>query len=316
MDKKDLEEGVAKNGKGDDIKYEIQTTGKETLVVKEPGAAEYKIDVDAEYEKYLNLPEMLRVEFIDGQIYYLGEPSRKHQELLGELHARFYNYLHGKPCKVYMAPFGVKIDFDFNPCSKNTLQPDLLVICKDEKLDDKGLNGAPDLVVEILSPSNFRHDRVFKYQKYMTVGVKEYWLVDPMKEVVDVNLLKSGRYRAKTYVKGDVIRVSILDDLYINVTDLFDGYEGDEIKEIELVREEERSKAEAEMAELLQQAETEKAELLQQTDAEKTELLQQTEAEKVANAGKMIEDGLSAEMIERYTGLSAEEIKLLNFSHN
>ena len=283
MDKKDLEEGVAKDGKGDDIKYEIETTGEKFIVVREPGAAEYKVDVDDEYEKYLNLPKMLRAEFINGKIYYLGEPSRKHQELLGTLYAGFHIYLHGKPCKVYIAPFGVKIDFDFDPFSKNTLQPDLLVICNEKKLDEKGLNGAPDLVIEILSPSNYRHDKVFKYQKYMSVGVKEYWLVDPMREEITVNLLKSGRYSARAYVKGDVIRVSILDGLCISVTDLFDGYKGDEIKEIEVVREEERSKA---------------------------------EAEKVVNVGKMIEDGLSAEMIERYTGLSAEEIKLLNFPHN
>jgi len=118
-------------------------------------------------------------------------------------------------------------------------------VCDDEKLNEKGLDGSPDLVIEILSKSTARRDRVIKYNEYLEAGVKEYWIVDPTREEVVVNLLKSGKYVARTYGKGDVIKVSVLDDLYINVADLFEGYKGDEIEEVEAAREEERVKAEA-----------------------------------------------------------------------
>ena len=202
MDKKDLEEGMAKIGKGDDIIYENEP--QKPMFVKEAKTVEYSVDEEAEYEKYLNLPEMMRAEFIDGRIVYLGEPSRKHQELLGRLYVRFHNYLHGKPCKVFIAPFGVKINYDFDPHSRDTLQPDLLVICNKDKLDGKVLNGTPDLVIEVLSPTTLQHDKVFKYKRYLSVGVKEYWLVDPDNDEITVNLLRSGKYVKKVYSKGDI----------------------------------------------------------------------------------------------------------------
>jgi len=151
---------------------------------------------------------------------------------------RFGIYLHGKSCTVYFAPFDVRIDLGLGKDS--VVQPDLVVICDLELLDEKGLNGAPDLVIEILSPSNPIHDEVRKYNKYLSVGVKEYWIVDPKKEEVTVNLLKSGYYESIIYVKGDRIKVSVLADLLINVADLFKGYKGNEIVEVEEARKQER----------------------------------------------------------------------------
>ena len=280
---KDAEEGVVKDGNGEDITCEHREP-----IVKE-AQVDYNVDVEKEYVKYLKLPEMTRAEFIDGKIIYLGEPSRKHQKLVLDLGTRFNIYLHKKTCEVYVAPFGVKIDFEFDPGSRNTLQPDLLVVCDEEKIDAREVKGAPDLVIEILSPSNLSHDKIVKYTKYFKAGVKEYWMVDPMKEEVNVNILTSNRYISTTYKKGDIIKVSILDDLYINVTDLFEGSTGDEIVEIEKAREEERQKA----------------------DAEKVELLKKADADKLVNAKNMLEDGFSIEMIERYTGLTIEKIKQL-----
>ena len=290
MDKKDLEKN--KDDKAEDITYAYEHEPKEPMFVKEAEVA-YNVDVEIEYVKYLELPEMMHAEFIDGKIFYLGEPSRKHQKLLVELGARFHNYLHKKTCEVYMAPFGVKIDFEFDPGSRNTLQPDLLVVCDENKLDARGVNGAPDLVIEILSPSNLRHDRIYKYEKYFSAGVKEYWMVDPMKEEVNVNILTTNRYISTTYKKADIIKVSILDDLYINVTDLFEGSSGDEIIEVEQSRKEERKSAEI-REDQIRKDEREKA-----------------DADKIANAQKMIEDNFSIEMIERYTGLTIEKIKQL-----
>ena len=318
MDKKDLEEGVTKDcGKDDKLNDEVKNGEKDNklddeviddevkdyrgkdivygtenreidyLLVKEPPGPAYKAERIYTYEDYLNWPEEERVELIDGKIYYMAAPSKKHQELLRRLSNSFTNYLHGKSCDIYFAPFDVRIDLDIGKDS--TFQPDLIVICDDEKLDEKGLNGSPDFVIEILSKSTASRDRVIKYNKYLRVGVKEYWIVDPFHETVIVNLLTSGKYMDKTYTKGDVIKVEILDDLYINVTNLFDGYFGNEVEEVEVAREEERVKAEK----LLQQAEDEKDKLLQQVETEKDELLQQAETEKLETVKRLLKMGLS-----------------------
>ena len=245
MDEKDLEK---ESCKGKDITY--GPLEPKIMTVNEARAA-YSVDEEIEYRKYQNLPEDLGelVEFIDGKIFYLGSPTTKHQRLSGRLFSRFDNYLHGKPCEAFHAPFDVKIDYDFNTFSKNTLQPDLIVICDDEKIDEKRVLGTPDLVIEVLSPSNANHDKVVKYNKYLSAGVKEYWIVDPDREVVTVNILNKSQqvYIPTTYKKGDVIKVSIFDDLYIDVTGLFEGYQG-EAPEVVVARGEGREEGSLEKA--------------------------------------------------------------------
>jgi len=246
MDKKDLK-GEVEEGKGKDIIYEIDDSEKEPLVIKEARAA-YSVDRIYTYEDYLNWPSDERIELIDGKIHYMSAPTKTHQTLLGRLSNRFGNYLHGKSCDYYFAPFDVRIDLDLGKDS--VVQPDLVVVCDDEKLTEKGLDGSPDLVIEILSKSTARRDRIIKYNKYLEASVKEYWIIDPDREEVVVNLLRTSKYTARTYVKGDVVQVNVLDDLYINVTDLFDGSRGADIVEIKEVREEERVKAEADKLEI------------------------------------------------------------------
>jgi len=205
------------------------------LFVNDP-PAEALVEKRYTYEDYLTWPKDERVELIDGKIYFMAAPSDRHQDLLGEIGTRIRNYLHGKKCRVFWAPFDVRIDFLIG--NDSVVQPDVLVVCDENKLDGKGVNGAPDFVIEILSPSNRRHDLLTKYNKYLEVGVCEYWIVDPMKEEILVNLLTADKkqYITTTFKKGDEIKVSILEDLTINVTDLFDGYQGKEIVEVEAVR--------------------------------------------------------------------------------
>jgi len=235
MDEKEL-------GNEEEIKYEVEL---ETPIVSEPSVA-YQVDEEAEYKKYLNLPEMTRAEFTGGKIYYLAAANDRHQELLLRLGLRFGIYLHGKQCKMRWAPSDVKIDYEFDQFSRETLQPDLYVFCDETKLSKQGLNGTPDLVIEILSPSDPGRDKVFKFNKYLKVGVREYWIVDPIREEVMVNILYGRRYDSIIYRKGDVIKPTILDHLFINVTDLFEGYQGREIEEVEVAREEERADVEVE----------------------------------------------------------------------
>lgn len=223
---------------------------KKPFMVKETRESTYKAECIYTYEDYLNWSEDERIELIDGKIYYMSAPTEKHQRLLVALTLRFGIYLHGKPCKVYVSPFDVRIDLGL--AKDSVVQPDLIVICDNEKLDERGLNGEPDLVIEIVSSSNPNHDKVLKYNKYLQVGVKEYWIVDPVKNEVMVNLLseKKDRYITTIHTKADVIKVHILDGLSVNIADLFDGRESDEVIEVETARKEEQLVASTQLLEI------------------------------------------------------------------
>lgn len=131
-----------------------------------------------------NLPNGERAELIDGQIYYMAPPSRKHQEIAGELFTSINNYIRaaGGSCKPYIAPFAVFL----NENDKNYVEPDISVICDPNKLNEKGCVGAPDWIIEIVSPGSRRMDYNNKLFKYRTAGVREYWIVDPQKEWIMV----------------------------------------------------------------------------------------------------------------------------------
>lgn len=130
------------------------------------------------------LPDGRRAELIDGQWYDMAPPSRLHQKISGELHTIIRNYIrkHGGSCDVYAAPFAVFLNQD----DRNYVEPDLSVICDKSKLDDHGCVGAPDWIIEIVSPSSPRMDYGIKLFKYRTAGVREYWVVNPMKQSVIV----------------------------------------------------------------------------------------------------------------------------------
>ena len=229
MDEKDLEKKKSYGEKNQEL---LEEQGY--LFVNDPPAAEAIKKYT--YEDYLNWPEDEHVELIEGQIHYMASPNVRHQELVTKLGARFDNYLHGKECVVF--PVNLDVRVDFGAGNESVVQPDLLVVCDKSKLDKTGLNGAPDLVIEILSPSTRSHDLVWKYNKYLEIGVREYWTIEPEKEEITVNILTEDKkfYHAEKYYKGNSIKVFILENLIINVTDLFEGYKGKEIVEVEDVR--------------------------------------------------------------------------------
>lgn len=130
------------------------------------------------------LPDGTRAELIDGEIYYMAPPGRTHQRLVSRLNQIISNYIesyHGK-CEVYPAPFAVFLNQD----SFNYVEPDISVICDESKLDEKGCHGAPDWVIEIVSQSSKARDYMTKLFKYRTAGVREYWIVDPEKQMISV----------------------------------------------------------------------------------------------------------------------------------
>lgn len=163
---------------------------------------------------YYNLPEDVRGELIDGQIYYQAAPSRVHQKILMSLSKIIANYidLKGGPCEVYPAPFAVKLFAD----KETIVEPDISVICDRDKFTDKGCTGAPDWIIEIVSPSTSGHDYIRKLNLYADAGVREYWIVNPMKQSIYVYNLEDTHFETTSYTFQDKIKVNIYDDLYID----------------------------------------------------------------------------------------------------
>ena len=168
---------------------------------------------------YYNLPEDTRAELIEGNlIYNQAAPSRIHQTILMELSGTIRNYLRSKggSCRVFPAPFAVKLREDRN----TIVEPDISVVCDRSKLTERGCTGAPDWIIEIVSPSNSSHDYVLKLNLYANSGVREYWIVDPVRESVFVYYLEQDHFRAEAYTFRDTIPVGIYDDFQIDFLSL------------------------------------------------------------------------------------------------
>ena len=187
-----------------------------------------KTDEKYNYADYLTwTDENERWEIIEGVPYMMSPaPRRKHQKVSGELFGIIWDYLKGKKCEVYSAPFDVRLGEKNNDEEVETVvQPDISVICDEEKLDDKGCMGAPDLIVEILSPSTSKKDKFEKFYLYEKYGVREYWLVEIEEKLITVfKLQKDGKYgRPDIYsVESDDIKVGIFDDLEVNVKEILE----------------------------------------------------------------------------------------------
>lgn len=158
------------------------------------------------------LPDGIRAELIDGQIYYMAPPNRRHQEILGSLYRKIADYIDRKDgsCKPYIAPFAVFLNED----DKTYVEPDISVICDPDKLTDNGCAGAPDWVIEIVSPGSKRMDYSIKLFKYRSSGVREYWIVDPDKNRITIHDLEHEDVNEYTF--SDSIKAGIYDDLSID----------------------------------------------------------------------------------------------------
>lgn len=168
-------------------------------------------------EQYEALPEDKRVEVFDGVIYDMASPSQEHQTLLTELLVTLRNYIKGKGgnCSVFPAPFDVKLSD--NPLT--IVQPDVMVICDKDKLDGKRCNGAPDFIIEIVSPGNPTDDYIRKLYYYKNYGVREYWIVDPRRKTVTVNYFEGDIVNVQ-YTFDSIIKVNIYDDLLVNFSEI------------------------------------------------------------------------------------------------
>jgi len=170
-------------------------------------------------EQYEALPEEKRVEIFDGLVYDMASPSQIHQSILLELSTLLNSYIKSKKgdCKVFPAPFDVKLSD--HPLT--IVQPDIMIVCDKGKLDGNRCNGAPDFIIEIVSPGNPADDYIRKLYYYKNSGVREYWIVDPKRKTITVNYFQ-GNIISIQYPFDSTIKVNIYDDLYINFSDIAD----------------------------------------------------------------------------------------------
>jgi len=154
------------------------------------------------YADYLTWSASYGNEVIDGTAYVREppSPSRSHQEVVVELGRQLANTLKGKPCRVYVAPFDVRLPKASAQDDQidTVVQPDVLIVCDLEKLDARGMCGAPDWIAEVLSPWTARHDQKVKLPVYERAGVREVWLIDPIERTLMIHRLEGGRYRRAT----------------------------------------------------------------------------------------------------------------------
>ena len=191
------------------------------------GLALKKQEEQYTYGDYLGWPDEERWELIDGVAYDMSPaPSTNHQDAFRELFTEFSIYLRGKNCKVFSAPFDVILpeDNENEEDCRTVVQPDILVVCDKTKIDSRKCKGAPDLAIEILSPSTTRKDMTVKFALYERVGVKEYWIVHPLDKTVLVYKLDGNKYaRAEMYSAEEKIKVGIFEDLEIDLKTVFMG---------------------------------------------------------------------------------------------
>lgn len=186
-----------------------------------------KIEKKYTYADYLSWHDGQRWELIEGIPYNMSPaPSRVHQKILGKLFNEFYNYLKGKSCEVYAAPFDVRFPLEGQKEAQieTVVQPDIVVICDKEKLDAKGCLGSPDLIIEIISPSTAQMDMKIKWSLYERGQVTEYWIVYPdYKTVMIYRLGPDGGYKThEIYTDKEHVQVGIFPDLQINLAEIFD----------------------------------------------------------------------------------------------
>lgn len=166
------------------------------------------------------------VEIINGEAFMMATPSRRHQEICFEIGRQLGNYLEGKQCRVYLAPFGVRLfeqEGDRPEDVDTVVEPDISIVCDRSKLDKRGCKGAPDFIAEVLSPSTQRQDQLVKLNLYQRAGVREYWIVDPENRTIrvmlrtDVGILQIH----EVYKQDEVAKVNVLDGCFVELGKVF-----------------------------------------------------------------------------------------------
>jgi len=172
------------------------------------------------YADYATWGDDVRCELIRGVPRMMASPTSGHQTVLMNLSSDLRVFLRGKTCQVFPAAFDVRLNA--GTWDDTVVQPDIVVICDPSKITPQGCKGAPDLIIEILSPSTGRHDRITKMQLYKDAGVREYWIIDPVNKTVEVYVLETGENFTYLYNEAGIIPVYVLKDCEIAMNSIFD----------------------------------------------------------------------------------------------
>jgi Uma2 family endonuclease len=183
------------------------------------------------YADYLTWRFKERVELIKGHIFKMSPaPSMRHQKISILLSSEMFNFLKGSTCQIFSAPFDVRLPLPPKKVKGDkvdtVVQPDIVVVCDEGKLDERGCFGAPDMVVEILSPGNSRHEMRDKYDLYENAGVREYWIVDPDREFITIyELNELGKYvGSRPFTAGDKAPSKVMEGFEMDVAAIFENF--------------------------------------------------------------------------------------------
>ncbi len=176
------------------------------------------------YADYFSWRLQERVELLWGKIMKMSPaPNRKHQVISGYIGNKIYNFLEKSPYQVFYAPFDVRLEKTTDDYKvKNVVQPDICVICDITKLDDRGCSGAPELIIEILSPGNTKKEMKYKFELYEKAGVLEYWMVDPAEKIIlQYNLINGQYVNHRPLIEEDTIHSTVIDGFSLYIEDVF-----------------------------------------------------------------------------------------------
>jgi len=193
------------------------------LLVEEPSA-----DYGYTYADYLTWKFEERLELFRGKIFKMAGANTKHQLVAGKLHLRIASFLERKPCKVFMPPYDVRLPVQNKKKDSEittVVQPDLCIVCDSSKIEPSGVIGAPDFVIEILSPGNPVKEMRLKYGLYEEAGVGEYCIINTEEEnIISYRLNSAGQFEVyKILIAGDVVNLRAVPGLQINIADIFDN---------------------------------------------------------------------------------------------
>jgi Uma2 family endonuclease len=173
------------------------------------------------YADYLEWEGPERYQLMYGEAFMMSSPTVEHQTISAELTRQLANFLVGKPCRVFAAPLDVRPFPEKDREDDTVVQPDLLVVCDSDKLSKGSVDGPPDLVIEIVSPSNSQRELFLKFQIYLDAGVREYWVIEPKEKKVQVHILENGHFISSVYKEDAVISVTTLPPLSIDLKTLW-----------------------------------------------------------------------------------------------
>lgn len=214
---------ITKNGKKTVVVTRFEEPGKKHNEIIAEKAESYIWDKEKiTYEDFLILSESSenRYEYIDGEVYLLASPSYDHQNIIMEIVNIFYNYFKGKPCRPLTSPFDVTLSADNN---KNVVQPDIVVICDTENINEKGrYTGVPTLVLEVLSESTHKKDMLKKLNLYLESGIKEYWIVNPLRKEVYLYCFEEREIKEyRVYRQIDDVPSLVFEGLNLPLSQIF-----------------------------------------------------------------------------------------------